>query len=175
MPEERIAVRIRRARLRRAAGAGVLAVAAVAGAISGVVLAHQPAPGHAASYSAPPLPASFTASDGTTYRRLAITPVTGPNQVPGEQPRAAADLDDKPATLPDRLEKREHAGRDPVRVETEALMVDPSQVRFEVGRLRHHRMMPRRVGIRLARRAGRSPRPRHRRALSRRPPRRWRR
>jgi len=80
VPEERIAVRIRRARLRRAAGAGVLAVAAVAGAISGVVLAHQPAPGHAASYSAPPLPASFTASDGTTYRRLAITPVTGPNQ-----------------------------------------------------------------------------------------------
>lgn len=80
VPEERIAVRIRRARRRRAAGAGVLAVAAVAGALSGLVLAHQPAPGHAASYSAPPLPTSFTASDGTVYRRLAITPVTGPNQ-----------------------------------------------------------------------------------------------
>ena len=78
MPEERIAVRIRRARLRRAAGAGVLAVAAVAGAVSGVILAHEPAPGHVASYSAPPLPASFTASDGAAYRRLAMTPVAGP-------------------------------------------------------------------------------------------------
>ena len=45
-----------------------------------MVLAHEPAPGHAASYSAPPLPASFTASDGAAYRRLAITPVTGPDQ-----------------------------------------------------------------------------------------------
>jgi hypothetical protein len=80
VPEEQIAVRIRRARLRRAAVAGVLAVAVVAGTLSGVVLARQPAPGHAASYSAPPLPASFTASDGAAYRRLAITPVTGPNQ-----------------------------------------------------------------------------------------------
>jgi hypothetical protein len=80
VPEERIAVRIRRARLRRAAGAGVLAVAVAAGAISGVILAHEPAPGHAASYSAPPLPASFTASDGAAYRRLAMTPVTGPAQ-----------------------------------------------------------------------------------------------
>jgi hypothetical protein len=80
VPEERIAIRIRRARRRRAAGAGVLAVAAVAGAASGVILTHEPAPGHAASYSAPPLPAAFTASDGAAYRRLAITPVTGPNQ-----------------------------------------------------------------------------------------------
>jgi hypothetical protein len=80
VPEERIAVRIRRARLRRAAGAGVLAVAAVAGAVSGVVLAHESAPGHVASYSAPPLPASFTASDGAAYRRLAMTSVTGPAQ-----------------------------------------------------------------------------------------------
>lgn len=80
MPEEQIAVRIRRARRRRAAGAGVLAVAAVAGALSGVVLARQPAPQPVASYSAPPLPASFTASDGTAYRRLAITPVTSKNQ-----------------------------------------------------------------------------------------------
>jgi hypothetical protein len=78
VPEERIAVRIRRARARRAAGAGLLAVAAVAGAASGVILTHEPAPGHVASYSAPPLPASFTASDGAAYRRLAITPVTGP-------------------------------------------------------------------------------------------------
>jgi len=80
VPEERIAIRIRQARRRRAAGAGVLAVALAAGVASGVVLAHQPAPGHAASYSAPPLPASFTASDGAAYRRLAITSVTGPNQ-----------------------------------------------------------------------------------------------
>jgi hypothetical protein len=80
VPEERIAVRIRRARVRRAAGAGVLAVAAVAGAVSGVILTHEPAPGHAASYSAPPLPASFTASDGAAYRRLAMTSMTGPNQ-----------------------------------------------------------------------------------------------
>jgi hypothetical protein len=80
VPEERIAIRIRRARRRRAAGAGVLAVAAVAGAASGVILTHEPAPGHVASYSAPPLPASFTASDGAAYRRLAITAVTGPNQ-----------------------------------------------------------------------------------------------
>ncbi len=93
MPEERIAVRIRRARRRRAAGAGLLAVAAIAGAASGVILTHEPAPGHAASYSAPPLPVSFTASDGAAYRRLAITPVTGPNQrsvsftiTPGSRP-----------------------------------------------------------------------------------------
>jgi hypothetical protein len=78
VPEERIAVRIRRARVRRAAGAGVLAVAAVAGVASGVILTHEPAPGHVASYSGPPLPASFTASDGAAYRRLAMTPVTGP-------------------------------------------------------------------------------------------------
>ena len=80
VPEERIAVRIRQARRRRAAGAGVLAAAVAAGVVSGVVLAHQPAPGHPARYSAPPLPASFTASDGAAYRRLAITPVTGPAQ-----------------------------------------------------------------------------------------------
>jgi hypothetical protein len=80
VPEERIAVRIRRARLRRATGAGVLVVAVAAGAVSGVVLAHEPAPGHVASYSGPPLPASFTASDGAAYRRLAITPMTGPAQ-----------------------------------------------------------------------------------------------
>ena len=58
----------------------MLAVAVAAGAVSGVILAHEPAPGHAASYSAPPLPASFTASDGAAYRRLAMTPVTGPAQ-----------------------------------------------------------------------------------------------
>lgn len=80
VPEERIAVRIRQARRRRAAGVGVLAVALAAGVVSGVVLAHEPAPGHSASYSAPPLAASFTTSDGAAYRRLAITPVTGPNQ-----------------------------------------------------------------------------------------------
>jgi hypothetical protein len=80
VPEERIAIRVRRARRRRAAGAGLLAVAAVAGAASGVILTHEPAPGHAVSYSAPPLPASFTASDGAAYRRLATTPVTGPGQ-----------------------------------------------------------------------------------------------
>jgi hypothetical protein len=76
VPEERIAVRIRRARLRRAAGAGLLAVAVAAGVISGVTLAHEHAPGHAASYSGAPLPASFTASDGAAYRRLAVTSMT---------------------------------------------------------------------------------------------------
>jgi hypothetical protein len=76
VPEERIAVRIRRARLRRAAGAGLLAVAGAAGVISGVTLAHQHSPGHGASYSGAPLPASFTASDGAAYRRLAVTSMT---------------------------------------------------------------------------------------------------
>lgn len=80
VPEERIAIRIRRARLRRAAGAGVLAAAVVAGAVSGVVLAHQPAPGHVTSYSGQPLPASFTAADGAAYHRLAVTSVTGKAQ-----------------------------------------------------------------------------------------------
>jgi hypothetical protein len=76
VPAERIAVRIRRARLRRAAGAGLLAIAAAVGVVSGVTLAHEHGPGHAASYSGAPLPASFIAPDGAAYRRLAVISMT---------------------------------------------------------------------------------------------------
>jgi hypothetical protein len=76
VPQERIDARIRRARMKRAAGAGLLALAVAAGVVSGVTLAHEHAPGHAASYGGPPLPASFTASDGAAYRRLAVTDIT---------------------------------------------------------------------------------------------------
>jgi hypothetical protein len=75
-PQERIAARIRRARMRRAAGAGLLAVAVAAGVVSGVTLAHDRAAG--TSYSGPPLPARFTAADGAVYRQLAVTTMTGP-------------------------------------------------------------------------------------------------
>jgi lipoprotein-anchoring transpeptidase ErfK/SrfK len=79
-PQERIAARIRRARMKRAAGAGLLAVAVAAGVVSGVTLAHEHAPGHAPSYSGRGLPDSFTASDGAAYRRLAATSMTDPAQ-----------------------------------------------------------------------------------------------
>jgi hypothetical protein len=78
VPQERIAARVRRARIRRAAEAGLLAVAVAAGVVSGVTLAHDHAPGHATSYSGLSLPASFTASDGAAYRRLAVTSLTEP-------------------------------------------------------------------------------------------------
>lgn len=76
VPQERIAARIRRARMKRTAGAGLLAVAVAAGVVSGVHLAHQ----HASmtSYSGPPLPARFTASDGAAYRQLAVTDLADP-------------------------------------------------------------------------------------------------
>jgi hypothetical protein len=80
VPQERIAARVRRARMKRAAKAGLLALVVAAGAVSGATLAHEHAAGHAASYSGPPLPASFTASDGTAYRRLAVTDMTDPTQ-----------------------------------------------------------------------------------------------
>jgi hypothetical protein len=79
VPEERIAVRIRRARLRRATGAGLLAVVVAAGVVSGVTLAHEHSSGYA-SFSGAPLPTSFTASDGAAYRRLALTSMTDPAQ-----------------------------------------------------------------------------------------------
>jgi hypothetical protein len=79
VPEERIAARIRKARIHRAAGGGLLALAVAAGVVSGVHLTHEHASGNA-SYSGPSLPASFTASDGAAYRRLAVTSMTGPAQ-----------------------------------------------------------------------------------------------
>jgi hypothetical protein len=80
VPQERIDARIRRARMKRAAGAGLLALAVAAGVVSGVTLAHEHAPGYAASYGGPPLPASFAASDGAAYRQLAATDMTDPAQ-----------------------------------------------------------------------------------------------
>jgi len=77
-PQERIAARIRRARMKRAAGAGLLAVAVAAGVVSGVTLAHEHALGRAPSYSGPTLPARFITSDGAAYRRLALTFMTEP-------------------------------------------------------------------------------------------------
>jgi hypothetical protein len=78
VPQERIAARIRRARMKRAAKAGLLALVVAAGAVSGMTLAHEHAPGHATSYSGAPLPARFTASDGAAYHRLAVTSMTDP-------------------------------------------------------------------------------------------------
>jgi len=81
-PQERLTTRIRRARIRRAAGASLLAVVAVAGAVSAAALVHEHAPGHAASYSGPPLPVSFTASDGASYLQIAATSMTEPARRP---------------------------------------------------------------------------------------------
>jgi hypothetical protein len=61
--------------MKRAAGASLLAIAVAAGVVSGVTLAHEHAPGHAASYSGPQLPARFTAADGAAYRQLAVTSI----------------------------------------------------------------------------------------------------
>lgn len=77
-PTERITARIRRARMKRAAGAGLLAIAVAAGVVSGVNIARDHVA--ATSYSGPPLPARFTAADGATYRRLAVTDLTDPAQ-----------------------------------------------------------------------------------------------
>jgi hypothetical protein len=76
VPQERITARIRRARMRRAAGAGLLAIAVAAGVVSGVHLAHDRAA--MTSYSGPPMPARFTAADGAAYRRLAVTYLPDP-------------------------------------------------------------------------------------------------
>ena len=62
--------------MKRAAGAGLLAVAVAAGVVSGVTLAHDRAA--VTSYSGPAMPAKFTAADGAAYRRLAITYLTDP-------------------------------------------------------------------------------------------------
>jgi hypothetical protein len=80
VPQERITAHVRRARIRRAAGAGLLAVAVAAGVVTGVNLAHEDAPGHPASYSGAPLPASFTAPDGAAYHRLALISLAEPAQ-----------------------------------------------------------------------------------------------
>lgn len=79
VPQDRIATRIRWARLRRRAGAGLLAAVAVAGVVTGVNLTHQPAPEPAVS-SGGPFPASFTAADGAAYRRLNVVAMTKPAQ-----------------------------------------------------------------------------------------------
>jgi hypothetical protein len=76
VPQERIATRIRRARMKRAAGAGLLAIAVAAGVVSGVTFAHERAA--MTSYSGPPLPTRFTASDGAAYNQLAVTYLTDP-------------------------------------------------------------------------------------------------
>jgi hypothetical protein len=65
-------MRIRHARIRRAAVAGLLAVAAAAGVVTGLHLAQD----HAANSSAisgKQFPASFTASDGAVYHRMTVT------------------------------------------------------------------------------------------------------
>jgi hypothetical protein len=79
-PQERLTVRIRRARIRRAAGASLLAVVAAAGAVGVAAVAHEHASGHAPSYSGPPFPASFTASDGAFYHQVAVTSMAEPAQ-----------------------------------------------------------------------------------------------
>src|ERR1700722_6720691 len=71
-PQEGLSMRIRRARIRRAAVAGLLAVVAAAGVVTGLHLSQD----HAASavpVSGQQFPVSFTASDGTVYRRVAVT------------------------------------------------------------------------------------------------------
>jgi hypothetical protein len=62
--------------MKRAAGAGLLAIAVAAGVVSGVTLAHDRAA--VTSYSGPSLPDRFTAADGAAYRRLAVTYLTDP-------------------------------------------------------------------------------------------------
>jgi hypothetical protein len=78
VPREHITARIRRARMKKAAGACLLAIAVAAGVVSGVHLAHD----HASmtSYSGPPLPASFTAADGAAYHQLAVVSLTEAEQ-----------------------------------------------------------------------------------------------
>ena len=66
--------------MKRAAGAGLLAVAVAAGVVSGVTLAHDHTTGHTASYNGPPLPASFTAPDRAVYHQLAVTSLAVPAQ-----------------------------------------------------------------------------------------------
>jgi hypothetical protein len=74
-PEKGLSMRIRRARVRRAAVAGLLAAVAAAGVVTGLRLTQD----HTASFAAvsgQQFPASFTASDGTLYRRVAVTSMT---------------------------------------------------------------------------------------------------
>lgn len=80
VPQERLTARIRRARIRRAAGASLLAAVAVAGVVSVANLAHEHASRQVPSYSGPPFPASFTASDGASYHQVAVTSMAEPAQ-----------------------------------------------------------------------------------------------
>lgn len=79
-PQERITAHIRRARIRRAAGASLIAAVAVAAVVSAVSFAHQHASDQGAISGVPQFPAAFTASDGASYRRLAVTSMPDPAQ-----------------------------------------------------------------------------------------------
>jgi hypothetical protein len=80
VPQERLTARIRRTRIRRAAGASLLAAVAVAGVVSVANLAHEHASRQVPGYSGPPFPASFTASDGASYHQVAVTSMAEPAQ-----------------------------------------------------------------------------------------------
>lgn len=77
-PHERIRMRIRRARIRRAAAAVVVAAIAVGGGLVIAPVLDRPAANLAVTGQ--PFPASFTASDGTSYWRVAVTSLTLPAQ-----------------------------------------------------------------------------------------------
>jgi len=89
VPEERIAARIRRARLRRVAGVGLLAAVVAAGVVTGVNLTH----GHPSEPATSPSGPGFTAADGAVYRQLDVISMTRPTQrsvaltlTPGQEP-----------------------------------------------------------------------------------------
>jgi len=77
-PEEHLTTRIRRARTRRVAVVSVLAVAAVAAVVSVVSLPSGHPSGNAATSAGQQFPGSFTAANGATYTRVAVTSLTGP-------------------------------------------------------------------------------------------------
>ena len=72
-------MRIRRTRIRRTAAAGAAVIVAVAGVLSVTAVLHQHSSGPAIT-GGQQFPASFTASDGTSYRRVAVTSLTLPAQ-----------------------------------------------------------------------------------------------
>src|SRR5262249_47731005 len=71
-------------------------------------------------------------------------PMAGVQQVPGQEPAPAPDLDDEPATLADGTEQPEDSRSAGVGVEPEPQVVDPREVRPVVRRRRlvHRRMIP---------------------------------
>jgi hypothetical protein len=77
-PHERIRTRIRRARLRRAAATVVVAAIAVGSGLGLAPVLDQTAVNPATATQ--PFPASFTASDGASYWRVAATSLTLPAQ-----------------------------------------------------------------------------------------------